>query len=206
MKGVLIAEVAELSGLKTRDSEMIKRWITKTHEHWVMKYQEFTVQYPRRLLLVGTTNERDFLSDPTGNRRFLPFDVGVIDTAAIKRDCEQLWAEGRELYLQHGFDYLTPENMAKNEHEKYSFVDEWIDTVKDYLSKPDPMTGIPRNFEGHHLRGIEVLRDAIGIELKFQQRRDLLRIGRILRELDYSRKNIRIGDVVISAYLKNVKS
>lgn len=204
MKGVLIAEVAELSGLKTRDAEMIKRWITKTHEHWVVKYQEFTVQYPRRLLLVGTTNERDFLSDPTGNRRFLPFDVGVVDTAAIKRDCEQLWAEGRELFLHQGFDYLTPENMAKNEHKKYSFVDEWIDTVKDYLSKPDPMTGIPRNFEGHYLRGIEVLRDAIGIELKFQQRRDEQRMGRILRELGYVRKSIRIGNVVISAYSVNV--
>jgi len=203
MKGVLIAEVAELSGLKTRDAEMIKRWITKTHEHWVPKFQEFTVSYPRRLLLVGTTNERDFLSDPTGNRRFLPFDVGLIDTIAIEKDCEQFWAEGRELFLQHGFDYFTPENMAKNEHEKYSFEDEWIDIVKDYLSKSDPMTGKPRDSQGHFLRGIEVLRDAIGIEIKFQQRRDLLRIGRILRELGYIRKNLLIGDKQIKAYSKN---
>jgi len=200
MRGTLIAEIAELAGLKTRDAEMIKRWITKTHEQWVPKFQEFTVSYPRRLLLVGTTNERDFLSDPTGNRRFLPFDVGVVDTAAIKRDCEQLWAEGRELFLQHGFDYSTPENLAKDEHQKYSFVDEWIDTVKEYLSKTDPMTGEPRDSQGHFLRGIEVLRDAIGIEFKFQRRSDLVRIGRILRELGYIRKNIRIGNVVISAY------
>jgi len=72
MRGRLIAEIAELRGLHTRELDSIKAFIARTHETWVPKYREFAVQFPRRLVFIGTTNQDEFLADETGNRRWLP--------------------------------------------------------------------------------------------------------------------------------------
>ena len=66
MRGRLIAEIAELKGLHSRDSEHVKAWITKQHEDWVPKYREFSTIFPRRLIFMGTTNNEEFLGDETG--------------------------------------------------------------------------------------------------------------------------------------------
>ncbi|MBY0468578.1 MAG: hypothetical protein K2Q07_06330, partial [Burkholderiaceae bacterium] len=94
VRGKLVGEIAELRGLSGRDQESVKAWLTRREEQWVPKYFEFEMSYGRRLVLVGTTNETEFLDDPTGERRWLPVMTGDVDVEALQRDCEQLWAEG----------------------------------------------------------------------------------------------------------------
>src|SRR5690606_14634369 len=69
MRGRLVAEIGELRGLHTREQEAIKAFVSRTHENWIPKYREFAVQFPRRLVFIGTTNKDEFLADETGNRR-----------------------------------------------------------------------------------------------------------------------------------------
>lgn len=58
-----------------------------------MAYDRHASQNPRRVVLVGTTNNDQYLRDTTGNRRILPIKVGSIDLEAIRRDRDQLFAE-----------------------------------------------------------------------------------------------------------------
>ena len=95
MRGRLIAELGELQGMGSREIESVKAFITRTHENWVPKFKEFATLFPRRLVFIGTTNKDQFLSDETGNRRWLPVRVETMcDPDATARDCLQLWAQG----------------------------------------------------------------------------------------------------------------
>ena len=63
MRGKLVAEIAEMRGLKGRDSEAVKAWVSRRREEWTPKYKEFATTYERRLVLIGTANEMGLLSD-----------------------------------------------------------------------------------------------------------------------------------------------
>jgi len=112
MRGKLIAEIPELKGLRTRDAEAIKAFVTRRVEEWVPKYREFATRYPRRLIFIGTTNEHTFLDDITGNRRWLPVRVGKVDRPAIERDRDQLWAEGIMRWSLAGVEWQAAEQLA----------------------------------------------------------------------------------------------
>jgi len=118
MRGKLVAEVAELRGLRTREMEAIKAFVTRTHEEWIPKYKEFSISFPRRLIFIATTNDDQFLTDSTGNRRWLPFEVRrKIDVARIKRDRNQLWAEAQEIFRAEGLQYQAAEALGNEHHE-----------------------------------------------------------------------------------------
>ena len=51
------------------------------------------MRFPRHCIILGTTNEDTYLRDPTGNRRFWPVQIGVIDLERFRSDIGQLWAE-----------------------------------------------------------------------------------------------------------------
>ncbi|MCK9988680.1 MAG: hypothetical protein AzoDbin1_05152 [Azoarcus sp.] len=146
MNGTLVAEVSELEGLHTRSLGFIKAFLTTTSDSWVPKYQEVQTSRDRRTILIGTTNDEQFLADPTGNRRFLPVDVGKtkqIDLARISADALQLWAEGRETFLKEGLKYATAEKLSKTVVETYKINDEWATEIAVWLEAKDPSRGYP---------------------------------------------------------------
>ncbi|ODV42258.1 hypothetical protein AWV79_28200 [Cupriavidus sp. UYMMa02A] len=56
MLGKLILELGELRGLRRRDHDYLKAFITRTHENWVPKFREHATQFERRCVFVGSTN------------------------------------------------------------------------------------------------------------------------------------------------------
>ena len=110
--GKLIVELSELSGLSKADRETIKAWVTQTNDEWVPKYKERSQIRPRRYVLVGTTNETEYLDDPTGLRRWLPVHVESIDLAALRRDRDQLWAEALQLFAVEGVLWEEANSLA----------------------------------------------------------------------------------------------
>jgi predicted P-loop ATPase len=62
-------------------------------------------EYPRMSILCGSTNEEEFLVDPTGHRRFwvvrIPLEWGQqIDAAAIERVRDLIWSQAVYAYDQ----------------------------------------------------------------------------------------------------------
>lgn len=133
MRGCLVVELAELSGLKTRAIEEIKAWTARRKEDWVPKYQEYAVSMMRRCIFFGTSNPRDILDDDTGERRWLPLDAGTVRVEEIARDRDQLWAEGASLFAASGVAWREAERLAKAVHADYRVVDTWEQGLSSWL-------------------------------------------------------------------------
>ena len=201
MRGKLIGEMAELRGLNSRDLESIKAWISRQREEWVPKYLEFTRTFPRRLVLVGTSNQEEFLADETGNRRFAPILVGERqDRDGIVRDRDQLWAEAAALYRGEaepgvsGVLWQDVEGLAKVEHSRFEIHDAWLEMVRDWLQEPGLQVKAPADCE--FITMDDVLKLAIGIDMKYVKPFEQLRAGKILHQLGYRRANKRFGSTV----------
>jgi predicted P-loop ATPase len=138
MRGKQVAEIAELRGLKTRDAEHIKAFISRTVDEWTPKYVEHASKLLRRVVFIGTGNDDEFLNDPTGNRRWLPMTlVRPVDLEAIARDRDQLWAEGAVLFKSQGIAWQDAQRLAEDEHGDYEVEDTWAQPIAQWLSKPD---------------------------------------------------------------------
>lgn len=105
LRGLWIAEMAELLATKkAREIEAIKAFITSTKDVIRPKYARETVQRLRVCVFIGTTNNHDFLTDATGNRRFLPVECnakacnGWMFTADAESHIKQMWAEAVYVY------------------------------------------------------------------------------------------------------------
>lgn len=88
-----IVECQELDGLNKMTGENLKKFLSESIDTYRKPYEKNARQYPRHCIIVGTTNESDYLRDLTGNRRFWPVRVGPIDLAGFQNSIDQLWAE-----------------------------------------------------------------------------------------------------------------
>lgn len=191
MRGKLVGEINELRGLQTKDAQSINAFITRRHEEWVPKYKEKSKRFDRRILFIGTTNIKEILADETGSRRWLPINVGYVDIAAILRDRDQLWAEGRQIFLQSGICFEEAERLAPEVHKEYAVTDPWKDVVYRWLENTDGLDGDNALSKGY-VTMEEVMRDALHIEARNMKGADGKRIAKILRDLNYERLKKRV--------------
>lgn len=187
LRGKLVGEIAELRGLQSRDAESIKAWVSRRTEEWTPKYEEFGTRFARRLLLIGTGNKDGFLDDETGERRWLPMHVGAVDVAGIRREREQLWAEGAHRFRRLGVAWQAAYELAPAEHVKFKLTDVWDDAVNDWLSRDgmDGDVGVARG--AGVVRVSEILHSALRIESGRQTRSDEMRVAKILTRFGYEK-------------------
>lgn len=132
LQGNMIVELAELSGFSKKDDESIKNWITQTIDEVRIPFSREISKYQRQFVFAATTNNPDYLKDPTGNRRFWPITIEkYIDVDALDLDKGQLWAEAVHLYNNKFYIGITPEEneLADVERKKRLSRDAWDDSV-----------------------------------------------------------------------------
>lgn len=129
LRGLWIAEMAELLATKkAREVEAIKAFATSTKDTIRPKYARETVDRLRVCVFIGTTNNHDFLTDSTGNRRFLPVECNAkrcnpwMFGDKAEPYVEQMWAEAVHIYkTEHPVLVLSPEieemaNLLQESH------------------------------------------------------------------------------------------
>jgi predicted P-loop ATPase len=201
MVGRLLAEIPELHGLRTRELEYVKAFITRTHESWIPKYFEAWTEYGRRMLFIGTSNTMELLDDETGNRRFLPFKVGRADIAAVSRDRDQLWAEAACMFAVLGVDYHLAEQLAPEVHADFTVTEPWAEYIETWLDTEDTVAGgTPRTREFFRME--EIAREALRLDSSRFTKASEQRIGKAMRELGYERDQRRFGDQVTKVWVK----
>lgn len=148
LRGVWIAEVAELAAFKKqKDVESIKAFVSVRVDTIRPKYMRETEQRPRTCIMVGTTNDSTFLTDKTGNRRYLAIDATsqepIIDMFSDDADSfiEQCWAQAVHTYKTTNPPLVLP-----------AYIQE--EALKAQMShmEDDPRVGIIQEY----LTGIEI--------------------------------------------------
>ena len=95
----------QLKALNKRDENELKNLITCPMVKYRMPYDKYVEEHPHLASFVASVNGNDFLTDPTGSRRFLPFEVLSIDIEKAKRiSIDNVYAEAKAL-LKSGFRY-----------------------------------------------------------------------------------------------------
>ncbi|NSL72458.1 hypothetical protein C6Y62_11625 [Hyphomicrobium sulfonivorans] len=134
--GFWIVEVPELSGMARKEVERVKAQITTQADTARLAYARQPVTVPRQFVMVGTTNDAQYLRDLTGNRRFLPVTIGNVDLAALERDRDQLWAEAYHRATVDGeAALLRPDVLpaASAAQAARLVVDPWREQIEDLL-------------------------------------------------------------------------
>jgi len=178
-----IIEWSEIeSVLNKKKSGDLKAFITCTSDCFREPYGRKTANHPRQQILVGTTNEGEFLSDPTGNRRYWVIPVGVdrIDTDLLTQERNHIWSAAVAAYAAGEKWYLTDEEeqLAKENNEHFLESDVWEDVILEWLSDREetPVT----------IRAI--LSEALNIDISLQDKRVQGRVARCLTKNGWERK------------------
>lgn len=100
MQGAWIMEIPELSGFNRGDVRTIKAFISRQKDRARMAYARRAGSFPRQNIFIGSTNDREYLKDDTGGRRFWPMmcEVDEIDIERLETNVDQLWAEAVTIY------------------------------------------------------------------------------------------------------------
>ena len=95
----------QLKALNKRDENELKNLITCPMVKYRMPYDKYVEEYPHLANFAASVNGNDFLTDPTGSRRFLPFEVLSIDINRAKAiSMDIVYTEAKAL-LKSGFRY-----------------------------------------------------------------------------------------------------
>ncbi len=173
MQGVWIMELSELQAFSKAEIEHVKSFISRTEDRMRPAYARRVETFKRRCILIGTTNDTEYLKDETGNRRYWPVqcEIEKIDTSTLKKEVDQLWAEavvlwrkGEKLYL----DKTEQEAIAQKEQSLRYAEDPWTDRIKLWLEKP--------------VSKIKELASEIDFEIEEAVKRDRFSIEEILVE------------------------
>jgi predicted P-loop ATPase len=99
----LIINIDEMSTINKHDEKVLKTVLTAQTFIGRLKYGKYDTKKFRKASFCGSTNDKRFLSDETGNRRYLVFEVSNIDTDE-KYNIDMAYAQALHLY-NTGFKY-----------------------------------------------------------------------------------------------------
>ena len=116
LRGKLIVHMAEMAAYRKTEIERVKTFLTEHEDTARLSYEARARTYPRVCIFVFSTNETNsYLADRTGNRRFLPVELGEpkpgpdgVPTAYEKpftqlvKERAQIWAEAHVEAVKEG--------------------------------------------------------------------------------------------------------
>lgn len=139
-----IVEWGELEFMIGRtENSRIKQFLACKSDLIRVPYAITTERVKRHTVIVGSTNETEFLSDPTGSRRFWVIPVRQeipIDLLIQERD--QLWAAATELYLQGTPWWLSKDEQQNSNSNNSEFMigSSWEERILEILQGVDQIS------------------------------------------------------------------
>ena len=178
------AELDHITGRK--HAGQVKAFLTQQTDMFRAPYQRTTEAYPRRSIIVGSTNrDTGFLVDDTGNRRFWVIPVTAaphipVDGLLLERDA--IWSAAVAAYKAGEPNHLRSEHAQQvdRENEGYLVDSPWKAAIQEWLATP-------RNI-GRPITSELLLSEAISKPVERQGRADQMQVASIMRELGYEKR------------------
>lgn len=154
MSGKWVLEFGELKGMRGDRMEEMKDWLAQTYDRARLAYAHHEEDFYRQSIIIGTTNEKAYLYDNSGNRRFYPIlctktKRDPIDIDGVRLIVDQLWAEAvtwyEEIRAEHPYQplplYIRDEEAQDLAEVAQSTrhvdnVDPWLDILREFLEDP----------------------------------------------------------------------
>ncbi len=145
IQGKWIIEIAELQALNKTDVNRVKQFLSKSDDQYRPAYGKRVKQQIRRCVFFGTTNDHEYLRDPTGNRRFWPVNARIQEPVKdvftdLDIEVDQIWAEavirwrlGEPLFLS-----AEMEDEADRRREEHLERDPLQGMIEAFLERPIP--------------------------------------------------------------------
>jgi predicted P-loop ATPase len=190
-----ILELAEVDYMfRKKETELFKRFLSAQSDMFRPPYGRSNVKVPRTCSFWATTNKQEFLTDPTGNRRYWVVEVKQrINLEAVKEMRNVIWASALAAYQGGEIFHLTPSEDYQLETINSNWTDDedpWMNEITKQIAKYLNTQGNTQWIE------ISTIMDKIlGIPLERQDKRQRNRIGVILQLAGFTRKTLRLGEL-----------
>ncbi len=189
----------EMGGKSKKEAKVLKELTSKQVFTLRAPYGKFNEDLRRLAVLCGTTNEKEILSDPTGNRRIIPVLVEYIDHSIYNSiDKTELIMAAYHLY-KSGFEW----QVIKKPDIAYLRQDESLFEVKSIEGELISKFYVPAKIEAlaTKLTASEI---KVNIDKLTQQKLSLTTIGRELQRMKFVQKHVATETGTKRVYLVDI--
>ena len=163
-----------------RNIENFKNLITSRTDEVRYPYASLPSKLARRFVLIGTTNRNQFLVDSTGNRRFVPLEVGSgfqIPWRKLAEERDSMWAAAVAAYRDNvPYEFNAGEIAQISEYiQEFGDPDPWMDKISSYVIIRSEVTAA------------EVLSHALELDPRQQGRKESRRVADCLQSMGWRR-------------------
>lgn len=182
-----IHEWAELEQVfKRKETSQVKAFLSATTDTFRQPWGRSPEKHLRHSVIVGTTNEDDFLADATGSRRYWVTPIkSKVCLELLERDRDVLWAAAVHAYKEGASWVLSQAEALQSEkqNQQYQREDPWFSTIEAWLKHED------------EIKVTDLLAKAIGLELSRQDRSAQMRVADCLKSLGWKKQHTKSGKV-----------
>jgi predicted P-loop ATPase len=207
IRGKWIVEVAELDSFGKADNNRIKHFLSRSVDRYRIKFDKYSKDHPRQCVFIGTTNQLNYLTDTTGNRRFWPIRCPRLKfekVVELRNIREQLFAEAVQLYRSGKeklyMDTKELEELAKSEQIERQIEDPWIEPITRYADGANVDRRVYDFLPTERIFG-----EILGIGAAQRYHRDQKRIAELMRSLGWYQDRKRIDGVLTRGWKRPVK-
>jgi len=201
-----LIEWGELGNFTARQfADTIKQFLSRQEDQFRLPYAKDIIRYPRRSVIAGSVNEKQFLTDLTGNRRFMvlpcqkiiPPDilVSMRDNifAAVLQDYFANWqGENHPLVLPQ-----EVQERQKAENENYLHSDVLQDAIGEILEDQEGLEFSMAEI----MQRLQAWRNEL-LRLNPGDRSTQMRIAKILNQYGWVKKQKKVNGKNMMIWLK----
>ncbi|MBD2019181.1 DUF3854 domain-containing protein [Leptolyngbya sp. FACHB-36] len=191
---VWVAELAELETVvRRKDVSATKAFLSCTVDYVRPPYGRDVEEMPRSSVIVGTTNQPEFLSDPTGERRYWVIPVlKEIDIPLLQEERDRVWAAAVALYKRGEQWWLTNlERVAAAQiAEQFQTSDPWEERIEIYVDVLESVTVD------------QILESVLQIEIGKRDKASQMRVAGILTQMGWRKVTKRIDGKAVKIWQK----
>lgn len=181
----LLINIDEFDQLSDSQFAFIKHLFQKPQSNIREMYSPTISAKKRYASFIGTSNHKDVLRDPTGNRRFICIDVTAPIKVETAIDYKQLYAQAIHLIDKGERYWINDEDEAliKSANKEYEVESPLELIIRDKIRKPEPG-------EDFELMKITEIMGKLHSHPSFnkKQMNSLINLGRVLTKMNIAKK------------------
>jgi len=170
--GITSRKINEFKGLLTKNTIKVRR-----------SYARYAEELPKICSFIASSNEAQFLHDPTGNRRFLPFEVERIDIQqATQINIDEVWAQAYQLFREDYRYWMTKEEQEElsEYNQQFEVQSNEYEVLVTYMCPPNDGESPEAELTNAEIQ--EYLQNKISVKLSTKK------LGEALRKANFPRK------------------